>query len=188
MSRSRKSRGLWEVVGVGVLALGVLGSSACRRRRGDVDDDDARRRIQSAIADAWDRQERDAERGEDVATSPADTPAPAAGHAASEPLGVQRTGGDGLVDLAAVARIIRGQTGGVRACFERDRSLLPTGPRTLVVEFTITPSGRAADVTARGLTPMVGHCVAGRIRGLVFPAPSGGSAGVRAPFVFAPAP
>lgn len=98
------------------------------------------------------------------------------------------TGGEGQVDANAVARIIRGQLGGIRSCYERALRNNPSLAGRLEVSFTIGESGRVTSGRSSGLSaaPEVGSCVVSRIRGLVFPAPSGGSVDFSFPFTFTP--
>ncbi|MDB4929224.1 MAG: putative abductin-like protein, partial [Myxococcaceae bacterium] len=100
------------------------------------------------------------------------------------------TGGEGQVDANAVARIIRGQLGGIRACYERELRNNPTLAGRLEMNFTIGSSGRITSISAGGplasTSPPVGSCVSGRLRGLVFPAPEGGSVEFSFPFTFSP--
>lgn len=97
-------------------------------------------------------------------------------------------GGEGAVDANAVARIIRGQLGGIRSCYERALRNNPTLSGRLEVHFTIGGSGRITSINSSGLpaAPEVGTCVEGRIRNLVFPQPEGGSVEFSFPFTFTP--
>lgn len=100
------------------------------------------------------------------------------------------TGGEGNVDANAVARIIRGQLGGIRSCYERELRNNPTLSGRLEMSFTIGASGRITSISAGGplasSSPPVGSCVSSRLRGLVFPAPEGGSVEFSFPFTFTP--
>jgi len=100
------------------------------------------------------------------------------------------TGGVGQVDASAVARIIRGQLGGIQACYERELRNNPTLSGRLEMNFTIGASGRVTHVSAGGpmasVAPAVGSCVSGRLRGLVFPSPEDGSVDFSFPFTFTP--
>lgn len=97
-------------------------------------------------------------------------------------------GGEGNIDAGRVAAIIRGQLGGIRSCYERALRNNPTLSGRLEVHFTIGSSGRVTSANGAGLpaAPEVGTCVASRIRGLVFPAPEGGSVEFSFPFTFTP--
>ncbi|MBI5516518.1 MAG: AgmX/PglI C-terminal domain-containing protein [Deltaproteobacteria bacterium] len=96
--------------------------------------------------------------------------------------------GDGQIDSGRVASLIRGQLGGIRACYERALRNNPTLAGRLNVSFTIGTSGRITSSNASGLgaAPDVGSCVVSRLRGLVFPAPTGGSVEFSFPFDFSP--
>ncbi len=104
--------------------------------------------------------------------------------------GGDTTGGEGTVDANAVARIIRGQLGGIRACYERELRNNPTLSGRLEMSFTIGTSGRITSISAGGplasSSPPVGSCVSGRLRGLVFPTPENGSVEFSFPFTFTP--
>ncbi|MBL8601105.1 MAG: AgmX/PglI C-terminal domain-containing protein [Myxococcales bacterium] len=102
--------------------------------------------------------------------------------------GGDSVGGEGNVDANAVARIIRGQLGGIRSCYERSLRNNPTLSGRLDVRFTIGESGRISSINSSGLpaAPEVGTCVEGRIRNLVFPRPEGGSVEFSFPFTFTP--
>jgi len=95
-------------------------------------------------------------------------------------------GGEGEIDANRVASIIRGQIGGIRSCYERALRNNPTLAGRLEVRFTIGTSGRVTSASSSGLTPDVASCVTQRIRGLVFPAPTGGSVDFSFPFTFEP--
>jgi hypothetical protein len=97
-------------------------------------------------------------------------------------------GGDGALDPGAVARVIRGQLGGIRSCYERALRNNPTLSGRISAHFTIGTSGRVTSVNADGMgeAPEVGTCVAGVIRRLVFPTPEGGSVDFTFPFNFSP--
>ena len=100
------------------------------------------------------------------------------------------TGGVGQVDANTVARIVRGQLGGIRACYERELRNNPTLSGRLEMNFTIGANGRISHISAGGpvasAAPAVGSCVSGRLRGLVFPTPEGGSVDFSFPFTFSP--
>ncbi len=98
------------------------------------------------------------------------------------------TGGEGTVDANSVARIIRGQLGGIRSCYERALRNNPALAGRLEVRFTIGEAGRVTSGSSSGLSaaPEVGSCVVSRIRGLVFPRPDGGSVDFSFPFTFNP--
>jgi hypothetical protein len=98
-------------------------------------------------------------------------------------------GGEGTLDASRVAAVIRSQIGGIRSCYERALRNNPTLSGRLEVRFTIGTSGRVIGTpSTSGLSaaPEVGSCVAGRIRSLVFPPPTGGSVDFSFPFNFSP--
>lgn len=102
--------------------------------------------------------------------------------------GADSTGGGNEVDAGAVARIIRGQLGGIRACYERELRNNPALAGLLEVSFTIGESGRITRISAAGpvasAAPSVGSCVSRRLQGLVFPSPEDGSVDFKFPFTF----
>lgn len=104
--------------------------------------------------------------------------------------GADSTGGGNEVDASAVARIIRGQLGGIRACYERELARNPGLSGRLEMSFTIGEGGRITRISAAGpvasAAPAVGACVSGRLQGLVFPSPEDGSVDFKFPFTFSP--
>lgn len=98
------------------------------------------------------------------------------------------TGGEGTVDANEVARIIRGQLGGIRSCYERSTRNNPSLAGRLDLRFTIGASGRVTRASSSGMSeaPEMGACVVRSIRGLVFPVPAGGSVDFDFPFTFRP--
>jgi len=101
---------------------------------------------------------------------------------------VDERGGEGTVNADSVARLIRGQLGGIRSCYERELRQNPALSGRLDVNFTLGTSGRITSASTSGLSaaPRVGSCVTGRLRGLVFPVPAGGSVDFSFPFTFTP--
>ena len=99
-------------------------------------------------------------------------------------------GGGSEIDASVVARIIRGQLGGIRACYERELLANPGLSGRLEISFTIGEGGRITRISAAGpvasAAPAVGSCVSGRLRGLVFPSPEDGSVEFTFPFTFSP--
>ncbi len=104
--------------------------------------------------------------------------------------GGESTGGEGQVDANAVARLIRGQIGGIRGCYERELRNNPTLSGRLEVNFTIGSAGRITSASSDGplaaAAPTVGSCIVSRLRGLVFPTPEGGAVQFSFPFTFSP--
>lgn len=101
---------------------------------------------------------------------------------------IDERGGDGTVNAETVAGLIRGQLGGIRSCYERELRQNPALAGRLDVSFTLGSSGRITRSSTSGLSaaPRVGSCVTGRLRGLVFPIPEGGSVDFSFPFTFTP--
>jgi outer membrane biosynthesis protein TonB len=97
-------------------------------------------------------------------------------------------GGEGQLDANRVAAVLRRELGGIRSCYERALRNNPTLSGRLDLRFTIGTSGRVTSASTSGLgsAPEVGQCVVGRVRGLVFPAPEGGSVDFSFPFNFSP--
>ncbi|MDB4928595.1 MAG: putative abductin-like protein [Myxococcaceae bacterium] len=186
MSRHNE-RGAGAVVAVIALGLGVDLLSGClHRRRAPVEADEtnepAPEVVSKPVAPPADPL--------NVSRSPARNEPTE--HAAervirgSAELGeVTRTEGSG--DVEPVARIIRGQLGGMRACYERELRRDPSVKGRLDVHFTLGPSGRVLSLWTGGVdgTPSIGSCVSGRIRGLVFPS-SDASSTFTAPITLAP--
>ena len=98
------------------------------------------------------------------------------------------TGGGGMVDANAVHRLIRGQIGRMRACYETASNTQDALEGVLDVNFTIGPSGRLTRVSTTGLSsaPSVGACVTDLFRSLAFPLPEGGSVDFTFSFLFCP--
>lgn len=95
---------------------------------------------------------------------------------------------DGDIDAGAVARLVRGQLGGIRSCYERALRNHPTLSGRLDARFTIGTTGRITTIASHGLSeaPEVSTCVNTRLRGLVFPSPEGGAVEFSFPFTFSP--
>lgn len=100
----------------------------------------------------------------------------------------EATGGADAIDVARVESLVRGQLGGITSCYERALRNNPTLSGRVDARFTLSDSGRASVVEARGLSeaPEVGSCIAGAIRRLAFPPPAGGTGAFTFPFTFAP--
>ena len=95
---------------------------------------------------------------------------------------------DGGLDKETIARIIRGQLGQIRYCYERQLSANPDLYGKIMVKFTI---GAAGSVVAQAIgttslnNAMVEGCILRRIAGWQFPAPKGGTnVLVTYPFLF----
>lgn len=185
------------VFALGLIALAATGLSACHRRQ------------PAAAPEEAEPAEEDKPAEEPVQptlpvqpmTIPSMTPAPPSVPLSVPSFGsgrvlrggadlgsIERVGGPGVVDVGAVARLVRGQLGGLRACYERELRNNPALAGRLDVSFTIGTSGRITGAFATGLAPAptVGACVIGRVRNLVFPVSQGGEAVFRQPITFSP--
>ncbi|MDO9019283.1 MAG: AgmX/PglI C-terminal domain-containing protein [Deltaproteobacteria bacterium] len=101
---------------------------------------------------------------------------------------IEPVGATGGISVESVARLLRGQQGGLRGCYERELRDAPTLAGTITLTFTIGPSGRVTSASTAGLdaAPAVGTCMLSRIRGLVFPSPEVGVAAFRQPLELSP--
>jgi hypothetical protein len=86
-------------------------------------------------------------------------------------------GGDGDVDLVLIGTRMRTAFGALAACYRAELPAHPTLAGRLDVLFTVNTNGRVTAVRTTGLVaaPRVGACVAGVVRGTVFPPPAGGA-------------
>ena len=84
-----------------------------------------------------------------------------------------------------IRRVIRRNRAQVRHCYEQGLRLRPDLQGRIAVRFVVDPSGRVSAVSAvaNELTPEVGACVLGKVRGWSFPAAPGITA-VTYPFRF----
>lgn len=211
MSSTSTNPRLWESVVLALLALATMELPACHRRRHDpFEDDESSRRFWDGFADEWDRRAAEDHRSSDNAPQQPKPPMPALPAGTSDDpaprpvsattsrvvrgeadLGSASQTGGGAIDASAVARILRGQLGGLRACYERELRAWPTLAGRLDVVITIGLSGLVIAATTGGplatAAPPVASCVSSRIRGLVFPAPAGGAAALHFPITFSPA-
>lgn len=101
---------------------------------------------------------------------------------------IEPVGATGGISVDSVARVLRGQQGGLRGCYERALRDAPTLAGTITLNFTIGASGRVTSASTTGLdaAPAVGTCMVARIRGLVFPSPEVGAAVFRQPLSLSP--
>lgn len=97
-------------------------------------------------------------------------------------------GGEGTLDSNAIASGVRRSISGIRSCYERSLRNNPQLSGRLEVRFTIGGAGRVTAASTSGLdaAPEVGSCIAGVVRRIVFPAPTGGSVETSFSFNFAP--
>jgi type IV pilus assembly protein PilQ len=95
-------------------------------------------------------------------------------------------GGD--LDPNQVFSRIRARMNGIRGCYESGLRSAPTLAGRVTVNFTIGESGRVtrADVSGLPAAPGVTSCVAGVVRGIAFPMPTGGSVDFSFPIVLSP--
>lgn len=95
----------------------------------------------------------------------------------------------GEIDLPAVVRVVRGQVGQFRRCYEDALRGDPSLRGRITVRFTVSVDGRVTEATAAadpaGLAP-VGHCILGHLRTEAFPRPHEAAADFSFPFSFAP--
>lgn len=95
------------------------------------------------------------------------------------------------IDREAVRSTIQRYGTQMRYCYERSLKRRPTLEGSVVVHFTIGPTGTVLEATTEDSTladPDLETCLEARIRNLRFPVPKGGQAVVRYPFVFRPSP
>lgn len=93
----------------------------------------------------------------------------------------------GALTPAAIKAVVRAARGKFAACYQRALPAAPTLSGAVRVEFTIGAVGTVVSAVADGLDPTVDACVAGELRALVFPPPTGGGVvTVRYPFTFKP--
>ena len=96
----------------------------------------------------------------------------------------------GNIDDDAVMRLIRGQIGGIRGCYERELRDNPTISGHLDVTITIGMTSRVTTAASSGplalAAPGIGTCIVSRLRGLVFPTPTGAPVDLSLPFTFTP--
>lgn len=98
-----------------------------------------------------------------------------------------RTGGDGELDPATLALVIRRRQAAIRSCYERGLREDPSLAGEIVCSMTVSPTGRTSDVTIVSDTlghPAVGACVVAVLHSVVAPAPEGGSVTCTVPFRF----
>jgi len=90
-------------------------------------------------------------------------------------------------DASAVARSLRTNIGGIRACYERISRTIPTLRGRLVMRFTIGESGRAMRISVRGVNDDLDQCVERALSRIVFPAATCGDADYEYPVTVSPA-
>ena len=91
----------------------------------------------------------------------------------------------GDLDKSIIRRYIRRKLSRIRHCYEKELLVKSNIKGTVVTNFQISPSGSVLGASARGVDPNVSGCVAGVIRSIQFPKPTGGGlVQVRYPFNF----
>jgi len=98
-----------------------------------------------------------------------------------------RSRGSGMLDKAAIAKVVNKNIGQVRYCYERTLLKAPNVRGKVILEWTIAPTGKVrsvstsfSSVNADALT----RCIMRKIKGWKFPKPKGGQVIVAYPFVF----
>ena len=92
----------------------------------------------------------------------------------------------GSLDKVDIRRHIQRQRARLKFCYERELNAHPDLQGKVVVKFVISPTGAVSKIEASGLGfKKVEDCVAGVIRSIEFPTPSGaGIVEVTYPIVF----
>ena len=108
---------------------------------------------------------------------------PGAGGPSVGPGGGPGGGGGGGLDQAAVQRVVRERSPGVkRTCWERGGGDQKSSAN-INVSITVAPNGSVSGATASGDDPVIAKCIEGQVRGWSFPAP-GSTSTVNIPFHF----
>ena len=89
-------------------------------------------------------------------------------------------------DASAVARALRTNLGGIRACYERIARTNHTLRGRLVVRFTVGETGRATSVNVQGVDEALDQCVERAVSRMVFPPPTCGAADFEYPVTVSP--
>jgi len=94
--------------------------------------------------------------------------------------------GTGILDGAAVSKVLKQRMASIQACYERALRRDPTLGGKVKIQFTIAGSGRvsSARVVSNDVSDAVGNCVASAIKRLRFPPPEGGSVTFQNSFLF----
>jgi hypothetical protein len=90
-------------------------------------------------------------------------------------------------DASAVARSLRTNIGGIRACYERISRTIPTLRGRLVMRFSVGESGRAMRISVSGVNDDLDQCVERALARIVFPAATCGEADYEYPVTVSPA-
>ena len=110
----------------------------------------------------------------------------AAPHAATASLRVGAPTATGDLDVEIIKRYIKRDIPKLRYCYERALGASPTLAGTVTATFMIAGDGTVKSSTAEGVSAKVSTCVAGVIKAIEFPKPTGSSVVVTYPFIFAP--
>ena len=93
------------------------------------------------------------------------------------------------IDRVAIRETMDRYSAQMRFCYDRSLARRPTLAGSVVVHFTIGPTGTVLDAKTRDSTlgdEDLERCLETRVRNLRFPKPIGGQAVVAYPFVFRP--
>ena len=92
----------------------------------------------------------------------------------------------GRIDPAGAQRVLATRATEVRGCYERALARDATLQGELTVRLRVEADGRVSQSALSGDDALrgAGRCLETALRGLVFPAPTGGAATVTVPYVF----
>jgi len=92
----------------------------------------------------------------------------------------------GRIDPAGAQRVLATRATEVRGCYERALARDATLQGELTVRLRVEADGRVSQTALSGDDALrgAGRCMEAALRGLVFPAPTGGAATVTVPYVF----
>lgn len=92
----------------------------------------------------------------------------------------------GRIDPAGAQRVLVTRATEVRGCYERALARDATLQGELTVRLRVEADGRVSQTALSGDDALrgAGRCMETALRGLVFPAPTGGAATVTVPYVF----
>lgn len=92
----------------------------------------------------------------------------------------------GVLDPAAVSRVIKNKYGTLRSCYVQYLNTNPEAAGKIEIKFKINPRGRVttSSATTNTVGGTVGACVARKIKRWRFPKPKGGTITFRKTFVF----
>lgn len=92
----------------------------------------------------------------------------------------------GRIEPREAQRVLATRATEVRGCYERALARDATLAGELTVRLRVEPDGRVSQTSLSGDDALrtAGRCIETALRGLVFPAPTGGAATVTVPYVF----